>query len=294
MHERENYMRYKYLRFPGGKIKAVTLSYDDGVRADIRLAGILNSYGMKCTFNLNSSHVLSGTNPGKLNADEVREHMINAGHEIAVHGKCHIAPGIADSVVAIRDVLACREELEGEFDMIIRGMAYPDSGITRIHTGNSYDEIKSYLNSLGIVYSRSLSGDNNSFMLPQDFYSWIPTAHHNNQNLLKWAQEFVDIPTAPTVFTRAYPRLFYLWGHSYEFDNNNNWDIIEKFCEIIHGRDDTWYATNIEIYDYVTAYASLITSADGKTIYNPTVHEVFMCVDGKNYSVKSGQTIKIQ
>ena len=275
-------------------MKAVTLSYDDGIKADIRLAEILDGYGMKCTFNLNSSHILSGNNPNKLTADEIREHLLKSGHEIAVHGRNHIAPGIADSVIAIRDVLFCREELETEFDMIIRGMAYPESGITRIHTGNSYTEIRSYLESLGIVYSRTLSGDNNTFMLPSDFYAWMPTAHHNNPNLLKWAQEFVEIPTNPTVFTRAYPRLFYLWGHSYEFNNNDNWDVIEKFCEIIHGKDDTWYATNIEIYDYVTAYASLITSADGKTVYNPTLHEVFMAIDGKDYSVKPGQTIKIQ
>ena len=287
-------MRYKFLRFPGGKMKAVTLSYDDGVRADLKLAAILDKYGMKCTFNLNSNNIVNPKNPNKITPDEIREHILAKGHEIAVHGKYHIAPGIADSVIAIRDVLDCRLELEAEFDMIVRGMAYPDSGITKIHTGNSYDEIRSYLSSLGIVYSRTLGGDNNSFMLPSDFYAWMPTAHHINPNLLKWAEEFVEIPTADLYFTRAYPRLFYLWGHSYEFDNEHNWDLIEKFCEIMHGREDTWYATNIEIYDYVKAYESLITSADGKTIYNPTLHEVFMAIDGKELSVKSGETVKIQ
>lgn len=47
-------MRYCFLRFPEGKFKAVTLSYDDGVHADIRFAGILDKYGMKGTFNINS------------------------------------------------------------------------------------------------------------------------------------------------------------------------------------------------------------------------------------------------
>ena len=31
-------MRYRFLRFPEGKFKAVTFSYDDGLHADIRLA----------------------------------------------------------------------------------------------------------------------------------------------------------------------------------------------------------------------------------------------------------------
>ena len=37
-----------------GKNKALTLSYDDGVESDVRLVEILNRYGVKCTFNLNS------------------------------------------------------------------------------------------------------------------------------------------------------------------------------------------------------------------------------------------------
>lgn len=35
-------------------MKAVTFSYDDGVTQDIRLVEILNRYGLKATFNLNS------------------------------------------------------------------------------------------------------------------------------------------------------------------------------------------------------------------------------------------------
>ena len=47
-------MQYRFLRYPGGKGKAVTLSYDDGCRDDIRLAKTLTAYGIRCTFNLNS------------------------------------------------------------------------------------------------------------------------------------------------------------------------------------------------------------------------------------------------
>lgn len=36
------------------KLKAVTFSYDDGTTQDIRLIELLNKYGLKCTFNLNS------------------------------------------------------------------------------------------------------------------------------------------------------------------------------------------------------------------------------------------------
>ena len=37
-----------------GKKKAITFSFDDGVTQDIRVIKILNQYGLKGTFNLNS------------------------------------------------------------------------------------------------------------------------------------------------------------------------------------------------------------------------------------------------
>ena len=77
---------------------------------------------------------------------------------------------------------------------------------------------------------------------------------------------------------------------AYESDNNNNWDVIEKFAEYIGNRGDIWYATNIEIYNYAKAYESLITSYDRKIIYNPSAIDIWVFVDGKTLLVKSGKT----
>ena len=43
-----------FMRFPGGRAKALTLSYDDGVVQDIRLIDIMRRHGLKGTFNINS------------------------------------------------------------------------------------------------------------------------------------------------------------------------------------------------------------------------------------------------
>lgn len=273
-------------------MKALTLSYDDGIQADKKLVKIIGKYGIKCTFNINTSNFGKTSNPNKLQPDEIKEFMLDNGHEIAVHGDRHMAPGIATPVNAIRDVLVCRERLEAAFGGIIRGMAYPDSGITRMLNSNDRENIYGYLKNLGIVYARTLSGDNDSFMLPENFYAWMPTAHHTNPNLMKWAHDFVALKDTGYIASR-YPRLFYLWGHSYEFDNNDNWNLMEEFCETVAGKEDIWYATNIEIYDYINAYNSLVMSADGKTVYNPTLIEIFFMRDEKYYSVKSGETIVI-
>ena len=45
-------MKYIFLRFPEGKFKAVTLSYDDGQYHDVRLAQTLDKYGIKAPSKL--------------------------------------------------------------------------------------------------------------------------------------------------------------------------------------------------------------------------------------------------
>ena len=162
-------MRYRFLRFPGGKAKAFTMSYDDGVRADIRLAEICCKYGVKCTFNLNSGMMHSEPGHRRLCADEIREHLLGRGHEIAVHCFNHQAPGAATPISTMQEVYQDRLNLETTFGGIVRGMAYPDSGVTKIHPGTSYERIRQVLQELGIVYARSLGGDNDRFLLPEDF-----------------------------------------------------------------------------------------------------------------------------
>lgn len=289
-------MHYRFLRFPGGKAKAVTFSYDDGCRQDIRFSKTITPYGIRCTFNINSGLFGKDDQDWHLTGEEIREHIVNAGHEIAVHGHVHMAPGLSRPIDAIQDMLTCRLELEKNYDRIIRGMAYPDSGILNLQNGASYENIRRYLQDLGIVYSRSLGGDNQDFCLPADWMNWVPTAHHCNPEVLNYADAFLALdPNRPGLYPAArHPRLFYLWGHSYEFDENNNWDLLDTICEKLSGHKDIWYATNIEIYDYVHAYDSLIWSADGTKVYNPTLVTVWFHTDTKLYSVGSGQTLILE
>ena len=105
---------------------------------------------------------------------------------------------------------------------------------------------------------------------------------------------FATLDIHQLYISARYPRLFYLWGHSYEFDNDNNWDRIETILQTISSKDDIWCPTNIQLRDYVAAYESLVYSADGTRIYNPTLLEVWLHVDGKDYSVKPGETITIE
>ena len=284
---------YRFLRFPEGKLKAVTFSYDDGVRKDIQFSQILTARGLKGTFNINSINAASN-NGYHLNFEELKTHLLNNGHEVAIHGAAHRAPTLQRTVDGIRDVLDCRIALERGLGVIVRGMAYPDSGIRMRQPGtSSYDKVCEYLSDLGVAYSRTLGGDNDSFDLPCDPYAWMPTAHHNNPKIFEYIEKFNAITEESLYHSRKTAKLFYIWGHSYEFDRDNNWDRIEKICSEICGKDDVWYATNIEIHDYIEAYKSLIFSADESLVYNPSLQKVWFWMDHKQYSVGSGETLKL-
>ena len=280
------------MRFPEGKLKAVTFSYDDGCRDDIHLAEIFNKYCMKGTFNLNSAWLGKDDTDWHLTKEEVKQHIIDAGHEIANHGEYHRANGNLRAIDGIQDVLNCRLGLENDFDTIVRGLAYPDTGIVHLNNGATLEGIEHYLKELDIVYARTLGQINDSFNLPQNWYQWMPTAHHDNKEVMELVDKFIAWEEQ-AYHARREPKLFYLWGHSCEFSDKNNWERIEEICQKLSGKKDTWYATNIEIYDYVAAYNSLVYSADGSRIYNPTLKQIWLDIDGKQYTVKPNETIKI-
>lgn len=100
--------QYRFIRFPDGKQKAVTFSYDDSVKSDIRLAEILERHNIKCTFNVPSSFV---GKPNHLSADEIVD-LYNRGHEIAIHCARHQAPGQIRAIEGIQEVMQNRIELE--------------------------------------------------------------------------------------------------------------------------------------------------------------------------------------
>ncbi len=285
----------KYMRYPGGLKKAVTFSYDDNNKYNIRLAKTLHKHGIKCTFNINSGRINKTTcdNENYLTYDDIKENILNLSHEVAVHGKDHIAPGAVSVLEGINEFLDCRKDLEKNLGLIIRGMAYPNDGIRHINPGNSYENIRNYLAELGIVYSRTLGFDNNDFELPTDWFNWKPTAHHKNPNLMNYIDEFVNLDVDAKYHTTRYSKLFYLWGHAFEFEYDNNWELLDEICENLAGKEDIWYATNIEIYDYIKAYNSLIWSADHKTVYNPTVTKIWIEINDVMYTVSPGETLKL-
>ena len=276
-------MKYNFLRYPEGKTKAVTFSYDDGTVHDKRFSDTITPYGIKCTFNLCK---------GGWDKEDADKYMFSRGHEIAIHGYNHRGMDTLRPTEMIQEVLNCKMALEENYGRLIRGYAYPDRAIRRDEHPDMYKKVRSVFEELDIAYCRTLGAPNEGFLLPQDFYIWLPTCHHGRA--LEFVDNFLDVDVQSLYIARRDPRLFYMWGHSYEFANNDNWELLDKICEKLGNRDDIWYATNMEIYEYVNAYHSLKYSSNGKMVYNPTHVTVWFDIDGKLYKIEPAQTLIIE
>ncbi len=271
-----------FMRFPGGLPKAFTLSYDDGVEQDERLIGIFDKYGLKCTFNISGGlFAPEGTVYEKgrihrpLTLAKSLELYNKNGHEVATHGYTH--PWLEKLTVsgATYEIMKDRETLEKYFGCIVNGNAYP--------YGTYNDSVVECMKKCGIVYART-TRTTERFDIPTDWLRLDPTCHHNNPRVFDLCDRFVSMKNDA-------PQLFYLWGHSFELEKDNNWDRIEEIAKRVSGKDDIWYANNITIYNYVKAYNSLVFSADMTKVYNPSALEVFFVLNGKNYSVEPNQTL---
>lgn len=283
-------MKYVYLRFPEGKPKAFTISYDDGYIYDLHLANIIEKYGIKCTFNIISESITKNCGEEYLSIEEIKS-LAERGHEIAVHGVTHTANGLQKITLGLSECYESRKAVENALGIIARGFAYPCSGINDFTVGTDYEGIKSYLSDLGYSYARSDEKNFDYFLIPSDWYDWQPTVHHDSRRVHEYADLFLDIKAEGKDGKGGLPRLFHIYGHSNEFERKNNWDHLESLCEKLGGKDDIWYATNLEIYDYVEDYKRLKFSLDHARVYNPSARTIFFYADEKTYSVAPGETL---
>ncbi|MBQ6468187.1 MAG: polysaccharide deacetylase family protein [Clostridia bacterium] len=227
----------------GGKMKALTFSYDDGVTQDKRLIEILNKYGLKCTFNLNSGLlgtanllVIGGITVAHCKPQSSEVRAIYEGHEIASHTLTHPSlPKLSEEEIT-EQVEQDRLRLSELAGYEVTGFAYPGGG-------KNYDRrvSETIRKNTGIKYCRTFESSG-SFDLQDNLFEFRPTVYHHLEfdRMFELGKEFIELEPDT-------PKLFYVWGHSYEFDLNNSWGRFEEFCRMMSGKNDIFYGTNREV-----------------------------------------------
>ncbi|MBE7089840.1 MAG: hypothetical protein E7362_03450 [Clostridiales bacterium] len=289
--------------------KFYTFSLDDGVTQDARFIELLNKYGLKGTFNINTGLLGNDTtadlggvkNPSTnqnvthamVTAEEIAGGLYN-GHELASHTYSH--PSLIRDAV---DGAAIKNQITPDVENIKAwtgkepiGMAYPGPGGYRVwkctnvacgsqitltsmpnwcpycgqsNTFNrsntevvldfssgmniSATAIQNIKNNTNIKYGRTIENSYN-FNLPKDFMVWNPTCSFKDPLLLGYAETFRQLQVEDENYA-----LFYVWGHTYEFDmadptktTQDDWTRIEQFLDYMSKTQDAICLTNEEVY----------------------------------------------
>lgn len=230
--------------------KILTFSFDDGVSQDIRFIELLDKYGLKCTFNLNSE--LLGVdgyltindkkiNHNKIHPEKVRE--VYKNHEIAGHTLTHPHLTTVSEEEIIRQVERDKENLSALAGYNVRGFAYPGGGV------NCNQFVADVLREKTTVeYARTIMHSYN-FDIQEDMYLFKPTVSllKEKDKTLCLCDDFINLEADEI-------KLFYIWGHSYEMDINDDWDFAEEVLKKLSGREDILYCTNSEAFDYIKRF----------------------------------------
>lgn len=213
-------------------MKFFAMSYDDSMIEDIEFVNLLNKYHIKATFNINT---------GLYNWKKERHCQIDvqtkiySGHEVAVHTFLHKhLEELADNEI-YDEIKKDKDNIEKTFGVIPVGMAYP--------FGTYNDKVIKIAKKLNIKYARTIVSTHD-FRVCKNPMKLSTTCHHNDPNLMMYANEFIELDGS----NRDY--VFFVWGHSYEFDEENtklNFEELERFLKFISGHKDIEYLTNSEV-----------------------------------------------
>ena len=216
--------------------KYFTLSYDDGPKHDRRFVAMLNERGLKCTFNLISGS-MPENDPDSWYISRAEAAELYRGHEIATHSLNH--PHLEQ---------LSREEMRFQISEDIKNLTaiagYPVLGHAYPY-GSWSDEVVEVLRENGIRYART-TRSTGAFSVPENPLILNPTCHHRDPRVFDLIREFLDAEPADG------DMLFYLWGHSFEFDKGeefNSWTHIEKVLDAVAGHSDVEYVTNMQFFD---------------------------------------------
>ena len=267
-------------RYPEGRTKAFNITYDDGVTQDVEVIAMLNRYGIKGTFNLNSELMQKGftwrhecgMDITRLQLEEVGD--LYDGHEIASHTLTHPYMDSLSDEELYRQLGEDKKNLENMFGREVAGFAVPF---------DYYDDrIARCAEKCGFRYART-SDVTLSYAPCRDWFYWKTCVYHIMPELMPFSEKFLE--------TNEELAVCQIVGHSYDLFTENLWDAVESICAKVSQCDEIWKCTNLELVRYLKAMEQAEIS--GSEIKNNSDRLLWFAVDGNSISLNPGQIIKL-
>ena len=253
--------------WPQGKQKAFVLTYDDGVLQDVRLVLLLNRYGLKGTFNLNSRlmeqefvwhHEKIG--PVRRLPLSIAAHLYE-GHEVASHTCTH-----PDLQSMSRDGLLY--ELGHDRYMLEQLTGQPVLGFG-VPFDYYDDAVAGIARELGFTYARG-SEETGSYVPNADAFHQNAGMFHLNPGLSSFVDGFFE--------TEQELASCIIVGHSYDLDAEHLWETMETMFARISAAEYVLSMTHLELVEYLQAMEQAEVIGDG--VYNHSDRPLWFAING--------------
>jgi peptidoglycan/xylan/chitin deacetylase (PgdA/CDA1 family) len=221
----------------------VTTSWDDGHENDAKLARLLTKYNMKGTFYITKKYLKP------LTEEKIIE--ISRNHEIGAHTLTHLTLTEITLEEAEKEIAGSKTYLENILHDPVTMFCYPK--------GRYNEEIKHVVKKSGFIAARTLLPGN--FNEVVDPFEWHVTLHASNGSprvtFNLWKKNHLSMKSlfdweirAKMLFDMALETggVYHIWGHSWEFEQKNEWEKIDRVFNYIANRKNVLYRTNSQIF----------------------------------------------
>lgn len=265
-------------RFPGGKAKAFNITYDDGVHQDVAFVELLNRYGIKGTFNLNSrlmEEEFSWTHPQGMEVTRLPISVVKElyrGHEVASHTLTHPYMSSLTKEEILYQMAQDKQRLESVWGAEVAGFAVPFSYYS--------DLIADCALETGFEYAR-MSEFSQCYTPCRDYYYWKTGFYHIQPGLADYVAGFLN--------TKEEMAVCQIVGHSYDLDAENLWGTMELICAAVSAREDVWLCTNLELVRYLKVMDQCVITQDYAR--NQSNTDLWLEINGDIHRLSPGESI---
>jgi len=242
----------------------VTTSWDDGHKLNLKLAKLLNKYGVRATFYLAKQQ-------DELGQPESEIKQITQMHEIGAHTLTHPDNFLELSEAAvIKEIAGSKKWLEDLLGQEVKMFCYP-RGLNNLLVAKLVEDA-------GFIGARTVGVFN--YQTPKNRFSWDPTIHiypfpfrRRSAKKLHWSRHLLDpfwqhlpmlvkwrlpirayfswleMAKASFDYAKKHGQVWHLWGHCFELEKYQMWEDLEKLLQYITSQKEVEFLTNSEVIE---------------------------------------------
>lgn len=228
----------------------VTTSWDDGHVLDLQVAGLLKKYNLTGTFYV-SPKCRELKFKSRLDDQEIR--LLAKRFEIGAHTMTHPRLTRVSLNEADKEIRNSKSHLEKVLGKKVVSFCYPGGEFDKKHKKIARDAGFSYARTVRRLHIKP-SKDNfaaattiHAYKHYQDVPKILVLSRFNPAKFWLVFNDWSEL--GKLMFDKALKSggVYHVWGHSWEIDNNNDWERLERLFRYISDHDGVSYVTNKEL-----------------------------------------------